>query len=62
MLINNLTEILNDNILEEKYYVCDKKQAEKLFLAGFPLASAIEEGKFIFYKSVVLMEFLQKGE
>lgn len=62
MLINNLTEILNDNILEEKYYVCDDKQAEKLFLAGFPLASVNEEGKFIFYKSVVLMEFLQKGE
>lgn len=62
MFINNLAEIIETNTLENDYYICDIEKAKELTLAGFLPISATEDNYFIFYKSVVLMEFLQKGE
>ena len=62
MFINNLADMIETNTLENNYYICDIEEAEELSLAGFLPVSAIQDNYFIFYKSVVLMEFLQKGE
>ena len=62
MFINNLAEIIETNTLENDYYICDIEKAKELTLAGFLPISATKDNYFIFYKSVVLMEFLQKGE
>ena len=62
MFINNLTEIIKTNTLENNYYICDIDRAKKLSLSGFSPISVTEDNYFIFYKSAVLMEFLQKGE
>ena len=62
MFINNLTDMIKANTLENNYYICDIEKAKELTLAGFLPVSATQDNYFIFYKSVVLMEFLQKGE
>lgn len=62
MFINNLADMIETNTLENNYYICDIEKAKELTLAGFLPVSAIQDNCFIFYKSVVLMEFLQKGE
>lgn len=54
--------MIETNTLENNYYICDIEKAKELTLAGFLPVSAIQDNYFIFYKSVVLMEFLQKGE
>ena len=62
MFINNLADMIKTNNLENNYYICDIEKAKELTLAGFLPVSATQDNYFIFYKSVVLMEFLQKGE
>ena len=62
MFINNLADMIESNTLENNYYICDIEKAKELTLAGFLPVSVIQDNYFIFYKSVVLMEFLQKGE
>ena len=62
MFINNLTDIVKTENLEEKYYICDMEKAKDLTIAGFLPVSVISEQYFVFYKSAVLMEFLLKGE
>lgn len=62
MFINNLTDMIKTNTLEKNYYICDIEKAKELTLAGFSPISVTKEQYYIFYKSVVLMEFLQKGE
>ena len=62
MFINNLADMIETNTLENNYYICDIEKAKELTLAGFLPVSVIQDNYFIFYKSVVLMEFLQKGE
>lgn len=62
MFINNLTEIIKTDALENNYYICDIDKAKKLTLLGLSPVSVTEDNYFIFYKSAVLMEFLQKGE
>ena len=62
MFINNLTNMIETNTLENNYYICNVEKAKELTLAGFLPVSTIQDNYFIFYKSVVLMEFLQKGE
>ena len=62
MFINNLADMIETNTLENNYYICDIEKAKELTLAGFLPVSITKEQYYIFYKSVVLMEFLQKGE
>ena len=62
MFINNLVDMIETNTLENNYYICDIEKAKELTLAGFLPVSVTQDNYFIFYKSVVLMEFLQKGE
>ena len=62
MFINNLTEIIKSETLEDKYYICNADEAKKLFLNGFLPISVDDNQYYIFYKSELLMEFLQKGE
>lgn len=62
MFINNLADMIETNTLENNYYICDIEKAKELTLAGFLPVSTTQDNYFIFYKSVVLMEFLQKGE
>ena len=62
MFINNLVDMIETNTLENNYYICDIEKAKELTLAGFLPVSTTQDNYFIFYKSVVLMEFLQKGE
>lgn len=62
MFINNLTQIIETEVLKDKYYICDIDKTKTLVLAGFTPISAYNEQYYIFYKSAVLMEFLQKGE
>ena len=54
--------MIETNTLENNYHICDAEKAKELTLAGFLAISATEDNYFIFYKSVALMEFLQKGE
>ena len=54
--------MIETNTLENNYYICDIEKAKELTLAGFLPVSITKEQYYIFYKSVVLMEFLQKGE
>ena len=62
MFINNLTDVVETEILEDKYYICDIDKAKELTLLGFLPISVTKEQYYIFYKSKVLMEFLLKGE
>lgn len=62
MFINNLTNIVKGEILEDKYYICNMDEAKKLVLNGFLPISVDNKQYYIFYKSSLLMEFLQKGE
>lgn len=62
MFINNLTDIIESKILEDKYYICNIDEAKKLVLNNFLPISVDNKQYYIFYKSELLMEFLQKGE
>ena len=62
MFINNLTEIIKSEVLEDKYYICNINEAQKLVLNGFIPISVDNNQYYIFYKNELLMEFLQKGE
>ena len=62
MFINNLTEIIKSETLENKYYICNTDKAKELFLNGFSPISVENNQYYIFYKTKLLMEFLQKGE
>ena len=62
MFINNLTNIIKSEILEDKYYICNIEEAKKLVLNGFSPISVDENQYYIFFKNELLMEFLQKGE
>lgn len=62
MFINNFTDIIESEVLENKYYICNIEEAKKLFLNGFLPISVDNSQYYIFYKSKLLMEFLQKGE
>ena len=62
MFINNLTHIVKDEVLENKYYICDIEKAKDLVLQGFSPVSINNNQYYIFYKTELLMEFLQKGE
>lgn len=61
MFINNLTQIIKGEFLEDKYYMCDIKTAKTLVLNGF-LPISINKHNYVFYKNELLMEFLQEGE
>ena len=54
--------MIETNTLENNYYICDIEKAKELTLAGFLPVSVTQDNYFIFYKSVVLMELLQKAE
>ena len=62
MFINNLTDIIKDEVLENQYYICDIDKAKDLLLQGFDPVSIDNKQYYIFYKTELLMEFLQKGE
>ena len=62
MFITNLTEIIKDEVLENKYYICDIEKAEKLVLNGFIPISVDNCQYYIFYKNEPLIKFLQEGE
>lgn len=62
MFINNLTDIIESEVLENKYYICNIEEAKNLVINGFLPISANDNQYYIFYKNELLMEFLQKGE
>ena len=62
MFINNLTDIIRGEILENKYYICGLEKAKKLVLNGFSPISVNEYQYYVFYKNQLLTEFLQEGE